>query len=63
MGSIRSRTGVGVREREALGEVDDVFQGLFDRMELPLFLRGFVVDWKRKRLPVIPKPSYVGLCP
>lgn len=47
VGSIRSRAGVRVRERGVSSEVDDVFQGLLDRMELPLFLRGFVVDKKK----------------
>jgi len=38
----------GVSETETLGEVDDVFQSLFDRMELPLLLGGVVVDGERQ---------------
>jgi len=46
--SIRGRVGVWMRERETLREVDDVFQSLFDGMELPLFLRGVAIDGVRQ---------------
>ena len=51
-----------MRERETLSEVDDVFQSLFDGKELPLFLRGTVVDGERQRLPIIPTFTHVGTC-
>jgi hypothetical protein len=49
-----------MREREMSSEVDDVFQGLFNGMELPLFLRGRVGDGERQRLPIIPTFTHVG---
>ena len=45
---------VGVGESEMLGEVDNIFQRLIDRMELPLFLRGVFADGERERLSIIP---------
>jgi len=48
VGSIRGRVVVGVREIETLREVDDVFQSLVDRMELPLLLRSVAVDGERQ---------------
>ena len=60
MGSVRSCMLVRMGEGETLGEVDDVFQSLVNRMELPLLLRCVVVDRERQRLPIIPTFTYMG---
>ena len=48
VGSIQNGAVVGVRERETLCEVDDVVQGLFDSMELPLLSRGVEANGERQ---------------
>ena len=49
-------------ERETLSEIDDIFQSLFDGMELPLFLCRVIVDGERQRLSIIPTFTCVGIC-
>jgi hypothetical protein len=47
VGSIRGGVVIGVREIETLREVDDIFQSLVNRMELPLLLCSVAGDWER----------------